>query len=269
MKRLLAFTALLALVACSDDDTKTTATTNPDAGGGNTAVDQSAVGAGSKFATYVILGDSISDKGGTGPFFYDLLGTDLQGKLGDVTIQKNSKGGAVSKGLLGQVQALPATLKGPVGVTVTIGGNDMQAAAINILSGKDDADRAAFKANLKAAYDELLKPGRFGEGVGVTVFYASIYDPTDGTGNFAEAKCPQPLGSFPKMPTTTFWDHWNGDYDGVMSAYGANAVKVDIRALFQGHGLATADTWFVADCIHPNTAGHAALDKKFFSVMEP
>jgi lysophospholipase L1-like esterase len=272
MKRALLFSLLVLATACSSTTvTPAVPSDGADAGDGDQGPANAAeqVGPGAPFATYVILGDSISDKGGDGPFFYDLLGQDLKSKLGDVTIEKHSKEGSVSKNLLAQVQSIPSTLKGPVAVSVTIGGNDMQYAAIDILGGKDATDRETFKQNLAAAYDELMKEDRFGAGVKVTVFYASIYDPTDGQGNFAEAKCPDYLAAIPKTPTTTFWDNWNADYDGVMAKYGAAAVKVDIRAKFHGHGVGTAGSWFADDCIHPNTPGHEAIRELFFSKMEP
>jgi lysophospholipase L1-like esterase len=269
MKYAFVFVAAAGLIAgCSSSSASSSS--SPDAGpnAGPTETAQQ-VGAGTKFATYVILGDSISDRGGEGPFFYDLLGDDLKGKLGNVIIEKHSKAGAVSKQLLGQVKTIPTTLTGPVAVSVTIGGNDMQVASLDILQGKDDKERADFKANLTAAYDALLADGAFGAGVKVTLFHSTIYDPTDGKGNFAEAGCPGYLAAIPKTPTATFWDNWNKDAAEVLAKYGDAVVIVDTRAKFQGHGVGTAGTWFFDDCIHPNKDGHEALRELFLSSMEP
>ena len=145
--------------------------------GSDASVDEEQkAGPGAAFKSYVILGDSISDRGGSGPFFYDLLADDLKGKLGDVEVVKNSKSGAVSVQLPVQAKGLPETLRGPVAVSVTIGGNDMQRSALEILNGKDEKPRTAFAENLVKAYDELTREGRFGAGVKVTVFHATIYD---------------------------------------------------------------------------------------------
>src|SRR5258708_1268090 len=82
------------------------------------------------FGTYIELGDSISDRGGEGPFFYDLLfqnddtaypawkGLDLKPKLAVQMHVHGAVGGAQSKDVPGQVTALPATLPGPVLVTI-------------------------------------------------------------------------------------------------------------------------------------------------------
>ena len=228
--------------------------------------------AGAPFKSYVILGDSISDRGGTGPFFYDLLADDLKTKLGDITVAKHSKAGARSSGLPDQVKSVPSELPGPVAVSVTIGGNDMQAAALEILNGTDAEARAAFQANLTAAYDELTKEGRFGAGVKVTIFHSTMYDPTDGEGNFGEAGCPGYLAAIPKQPTAAFWDNWNNAAAEVIAKYGLAVVTVDTRGKFQGHGVGKpkdGTSWFVEDCIHPNTYGHEELRKLFFGAIAP
>lgn len=267
MKRLLASLAPFAValvVACSDSAAPNGTTADVDAG---TPTQQ--VGPGAPFATYVIIGDSISDRGGDGPYFYDLVDEDLKAKLGDVRVEKASKAGAISPDLPGQVTSLPAELPGPVAVSVTVGGNDMQLAAINILTGNDATDRAAYTKNVTTAYDELLTDGRFGPGVKVTIFHSTIYDPTDGEGNFKEAGCPGYLAAIPKQPTTAFWDAWNADAATALAKYGPAVVTVRTRETFQGHGVGKPDTWFNKDCIHPNKAGHQALRELFFASMQP
>src|SRR6185436_6857438 len=127
------------------------------------------------------------------PFFYDLLaanddgvypewkGKDLKSRYGEaLQVVHNAKGGAVSGDLPAQVAKLPASLPGPVVVTITIGGNDMQVNIVNILQGKDQPQRDKFRANLGKALTELTMPDRFGPGVEVHVFEADIYDPSDG-----------------------------------------------------------------------------------------
>lgn len=272
----LSLASLLVLAGCSDDSPKASGSSSgapvPTIDAGSDSGSGQQVGPGAPFASYVILGDSISDRGGSGPFFYDLLADDLKAKLGDVTVAKHSRAGAVSKELPGQATSVPATLPGPVAVTVTIGGNDMQRAVVDILQNRDEEARDAFKANLTAAYDDLLRDGRFGEGVKVTIFHATIYDPTDGEGNFAEAGCPGYLGAIPKQSTAPFWDEWNEAAAEAVAKYGPAVVPVDIRSKFQGHGvgkLEAGTSWFAPDCIHPNTTGHDELRKIFFAAIAP
>src|SRR5437868_24101 len=139
-------TAALSMAACSDG----TSTTD----GGLDAADAPVA---PHYATYVILGDSISAGGGEGPFFYDLLvanddatypawhGKDLQTRygIGAANVVKVSKGGAVSGNLAGQLAAVPHDLPGPVLVTITIGGNNMTASFVDILQGQDAKDISA------------------------------------------------------------------------------------------------------------------------------
>ncbi len=273
MKRAFSLFALLVLAACSSSSPSTSAEGTSSSSGGSAAEDGGAPAASDTgFKTYVILGDSISDRGGTGPFFYDLLGDDLKTKLGGIEVVKNSKSGATSKGLPSQVSTLPAELAGPIAVSVTIGGNDMQLAALDILNGNDGPARKGFTDNLTKAYDELTRDGRFGAGVKVTIFHATIYDPTDGEGNFGEAGCPGYLAAIPKQPTRTFWDNWNKAAADVVAKYGDAVVTVDMRTKFEGHGvgkLKDGTSWFAPDCIHPNTTGHDEIHKLFLAAIAP
>ncbi len=226
------------------------------------------------FKTYVILGDSISDKGGSGPFFYDLLqknddakypdwkGKDFASRYG-TAVQKVSKGGAVSANLVGQIGALPATLAGPVVASITIGGNDMRAAITHILSGNDQADRDEFRANVAAALAKLTEPGRFGAGVEVWVYQADIYDPTDGTGTFPG--CPPPLGIVSAKNADQIWASWNQIVTEEVAKI-PHGIVPKLHDTFRGHGVVTSGTtrWFAPDCIHPNTDGHAQLRALFW-----
>ncbi|MEO7095377.1 MAG: SGNH/GDSL hydrolase family protein [Polyangiales bacterium] len=228
------------------------------------------------FKTYVVLGDSISANGGEGPYFDSLLmknddtkwpdykGQDLTTKYGAIKLEKHSKGGSTAVNLDSQVAALPKTLEGPVLVTITIGGNDVQAALPTVLGGgSDDAKRTQFQGYIQTALDELTAPGRFGEGVQVRVILANIYDPSDGTGNFTFAtgtKCGGALGFWPAgKETKSILDKWE-DAMAVEAVKHPEVVYADLRARFDGHGVpSTTETWFVKDCIHPNSAGHTQV----------
>jgi lysophospholipase L1-like esterase len=255
----------------------TTSTTGTGSGGG-TSTGAGGGGPSVAYKTYVTLGDSISDKGGQPPFFYDVLfsnddatypewmGKDLKTKYG-LKFVPGAKAGAVSGDLLGQVMKLPAALEGPVAVTITIGGNDMQAHILDILNNNDQKDRDAFRANLAAALDELTKPDRFGKGVEVHVFEADIYDPTDGKGDFSKEGCPAPLSFVPVTPTDGFFMNWNAVASDEVPKHGMSAIE-PLHMTFVGHGLNNkADGWFFADCIHPNKKGHNAIRSMFWTAI--
>lgn len=239
---------------------------------------------GTMYATYVILGDSISDGGGQAPFYYRLLeqnddtlypayaGRDLRTRFGaNLVTAKRSVGGSRAPDLVDQVHDLPATLAGPVLVVVTIGGNDVQAALPALLvSGDDSAQRAAFGASLDTALGELTTADRFGAGVVAHVLLTNIYDPSDGTGDFTYngSKCPGALALYPANdPTREKLDPW----ETVMSTSVGKVTGVDLldlRGTFEGHGVNKgADTWFVGDCIHPNAQGHEHLRELFWDAI--
>jgi lysophospholipase L1-like esterase len=275
LRRLLA-ASLLAVAACSSASTGGAPTDGtPDTGAPSTSS--------LAFQTYVVLGDSISDGGGQGPFFYDLLnhnddatwpdahGKDLQTRYPGIQVVKASKAGATANGLASQAQGLSTSLAGPVLVTITIGGNDVTAAMGKLLIGSSDAqDRATFASELDAALQELTKPDRFGAGVEATVLLANIYDPSDGTGNFTYqgSKCQGALGLWPATrPTTPLLTPW----EQVMTDTATKYPRVTVLGLherFDGHGVAAHPTWFFSDCIHPNSAGHDQVRGLFWDAIE-
>ncbi|MBI2389153.1 MAG: SGNH/GDSL hydrolase family protein [Deltaproteobacteria bacterium] len=236
------------------------------------------------FRTHVILGDSISDRGGAGPFYYDLLdknddakwpdgaGKDLATLYGpDLAIVKASRAGARAQNLGGQVNTITGPLAGPVLVTMTIGGNDVQAALGKMLTGGDvTAERESFREFLDEAIGMLKQPDRFGPGVEVVVYVANVYDPSDGTGNFkfaSGARCGGALGFYPAgQPTAPQLDPFEQIYLDVAAKYDDVHV-LDLRAKFNGHGVPAADTWFVSDCLHPNAPGHDALRDLFWEAI--
>lgn len=230
-----------------------------------------------QFGTYIELGDSISDKGGNGPFFYDLFfqnddaaypawaGMDLKTKFGVQQHVHGSKAGAESIDMPGQVDKLPTSLPGPVLVSITIGGNDVQSNAADIVQGKDGPARDKFRARFQQFLGKLKEPGRFGAGVEVYVLEADIYDPSDGQGNFAEAKCPGILAIFPKQPTDGFIKNWN---DIVVEEVSKAGIVLPAHDTFYGHGISNkTDGWYNADCIHPNKRGHHEMRRLFWKTL--
>ncbi len=275
-----AFVATIALTACSSSDSAAPAGAAGSGGTGGT-------GGVEPIGSLVILGDSISDRGteadqtpvaelwyslveqNDDTKFADWKGKDLKTLYPNIKIVHAAKGGSVGTDLVSQAKGLPASLPGPVYVTVTIGGNDVKAAFINILQAKDQADRDAFKKELDDTFDELTKAGRFGTDVKVRIIDANIYDPSDGTGNFAQAHCPAPLSLFPPdTATDPLIKPWNDIVSAEVAKYGVRPTVIDIHALFKGHGVnAGADDWFVGDCNHPNPAGDSALRDAFWGAI--
>lgn len=288
---LLSAIVLSALACSSDSDDGGAATTGAGGAAGSGTAGSGTAGSGTAgsgtagtqsgtlpdtFATYIELGDSISDKGGGAPFFYDLLfenddtqyptwaGKDLKTRFKVQQHVHGSKAGATSQNMKAQVDALPASLPGPVFVSVTIGGNDMQKYALDILQGKDEADKMTFRANLGKYLDALTAPNRFGEGVQVYVFAADIYDPSDGKGDFKNY-CGGILGAYPVTPTDGFWTAWNAIVTEETTARGAKVLP--LHDTFMGHGISflkDGSSWFVSDCIHPSKTGHHELRKLFW-----
>ena len=252
--------------------------------------------------TLVVVGDSISDVGGSGgpddqkPFYRTLLaknddslypawkGLDLATCWGldpNANVVKASVGGAVvteggSSGasvLLEQVKGLPATLEGPVLVVGTIGGNDVMAGFIDFLANntaKQQQDVADFVKGWDDAMDELTRPDRFGSGVKVDVLITNIYDPSGGTGDFTytpESKsCPGALALWPKTQSTDpALKPWN---DALVTEAGKypEVHLLELHGAFLGHQVDTtaADNWFHDDCIHPNAMGHEHLRELFW-----
>lgn len=277
MRKHFAWLAALLFVACSGssatDPTSSSSGSGSSSGGSSGSLDGGGGGDSSvpsgPYKSYVTLGDSISDRGGVAPFFYDLLaanddatwpdygGKDFKSVYGaDFKVYKHAVSGSVSSGLLKQIEGIPEGVVPPVVVTLTIGGNDLRAAILRVLQGQDGPDRDAFRANLTAAFAALKK-----KLPGARVFQATIYDPSDGTGDFS--RCGQPLSLIPKQDTKPFFAAWNKVATEVAAAEGV--TMVDAYTAFNGHGVVpTAENWFAADCIHPSRIGHNEMRKLFF-----
>ena len=170
-----------------------------------------------------------------------------------------------------QVKDIPSDLAGPVLVIGTIGGNDVQAALPQVVLGADVSKQLGqFSTSLDDAFAELTAPDRFGKGVKADVLITNVFDPSDGTGDFAFAdgtKCPGILALFPKgKATDPLLQPWNDAMTA--SSTKAGVVLLDLHATFHGHGVpAATGSWMHNDCIHPNTAGHDALRGLFWNAI--
>jgi len=212
----------------------------------------------------VILGDSISDRGGQSPFYYDLLRADLGAKFGAIAYRSAAQSGSKTSALASQIDSLPRALPGPVAVCVTSGGNDMKATLPQIVLGADGVARAQVASNVGAALDKLLAPGRFGAGVQVRVFEANVYDASDGRGDFGSHGCAFGQG-LPAFPTDAYFANWNGDIARAVTSRGQTAA--DLHGWFRGHGYAGAPSWYAADCTHPNALGHDQVRRMFYQAI--
>ncbi|MBK8255400.1 MAG: SGNH/GDSL hydrolase family protein [Polyangiaceae bacterium] len=244
-----------------------TGSTSTSGSGGSTSTSTTGTGAGGGSAlldvgSLVILGDSISDGGGDGPYYYNLLHTDLEAKYGALEYHHQAQSGSKTDALVMQINSLPSTLTGPVAVVITSGGNDMKAAIAQILGGIDESKRNEMRQNVKNALDLLGTPNHFGPGVDVHVFEGNIYDSSDGSGKYSDYGCKFPLSLFPAQPTDTYFTNWNTVIAEEVAAHGQTLV--DMHTYFYGHGFQSNPNWYVDDCIHPSTVGHSELRNLFY-----
>jgi lysophospholipase L1-like esterase len=199
---------------------------NPDGGSSNNGGANGITSA--KIGTYIPLGDSISDLGGTGPFFYDLLlknddttwpafqGHDLTTRFPGVMYDHRAIAGSITDTYLNgplvgptlksQIDLLGNNYPGDVLVTITIGGNDLNGHSLAAIGGTDGPARMEFQQHLADELAELTMPGRLGAGH-VYVVLANIYDFTDGQGDFATVLCgpPDNIGATQDDAVFTAW----------------------------------------------------------------
>jgi lysophospholipase L1-like esterase len=228
--------------------------------------------------TYIALGDSISDGGGTGPYFYDLLDADLEAKFPGVTFVHAAQQDAITDVysdnmpagaplLKSQIAGLGSSYTGDVVVTITIGGNDLNAHAIKAIGGMDATVRAEFGTHLDAELAELATPGRLGSGK-VYIVVANIYDFTDGQGDFATVKCALGANVSAASDQSVF-SGWNAV--AATSIANAGGTLYDMHASFDGHGYNNPDTtqvWYDRNsCIHPNALGHDAIRRSIYTIV--
>jgi lysophospholipase L1-like esterase len=254
-------------------------------GGGGTGTGGNAapiLPADAKVGTYIALGDSISDRGGTGPYFYDQLSADLTAKFPGLTFVHAAQQDAITDVfsdalpsgaplLKTQIDGLGTDYPGDVVVTITIGGNDLNAHSIAAISNTDDSLRAELDAHLAAELGELNTAGRLGSGK-VYIVLANIYDFTDGQGNFATVMCGPGVNISAKAASTGF-----GNWNTVLSTNveKAGGALYDMHADFMGHGYNNKDAtqvWYdaaggSANCILPNAAGHDEIRKSIYKIL--
>lgn len=279
-------TALPTLAHCSS----TNSSSAPAADGGTSDSAPDAAGPiAANFGTFIALGDSITDRGGEAPFYYDLVfknddaqypawkGKDLSTRYPGAQFVHGAVAGSItgpypdsaSKGLprlVDQVKKLGNAYAGDVLVVITIGGNDFSAHASDVVLGQDQAIRAQFAANLKAVLDELTTPARLGAGK-VVILEANIYDDTDGQGNWTKGGPSCPQFDTGKQVDTAAFATWNKIITDAIAEHSGNDALLDIHGVFAGHGFNGNDKWYAADCIHPNKRGHQELRREVWRMV--
>lgn len=236
----------------------------------------------------VFLGDSVTV--GTPPtriddWFRNILGRELPLRFGDdLEIVSCAEFGARTDDLLIGKREIEACF--PDGgdpkrtlVLFTIGGNDISAWAQDQLSleeARAAADQAA--TLLEEAVRWFHEPGRFPNGV--FVVYANPYEYTDATGDLESCELAATLGGLE--------GNWIAGAQAVIEfqeRFARLAVETGSDMVFAlehfcGHGYhhddpasqcylgPDAELWFDVTCIHPNTAGHAALADLFLAVID-
>jgi lysophospholipase L1-like esterase len=238
-----------------------------------------------QYGTYIPLGDSISDNGGTGPFFYDLLlknddtaypnykGHDLSTKYPGIMYEHHAIAGSITDSypdlagaptLKSQIDGLGHSYPGDVLITITIGGNDLNGHAFAAVNGTDATARMEFQQHLADELAALTAPGRLGSGK-VVIVLANIYDFTDGQGDFATVACGPPVNVMAARDQMVF-SSWNGVMAEELAK--VNGQLFDMHAAFMGHGYNATDVWYDrASCIHPNAKGHDAIRTNLWKIV--
>lgn len=235
----------------------------------------------------VFLGDSVTT--GTPPtraaeFYRERLGEMLKTRFGDdLEIADCSAFGARTDDFLigrGEVeQCFPegGDAKRTL-VIFTIGGNDIFAWAQDALSLDDALRESEIAAGLLGdTIAWFREAARFPNGV--YIVFANPYEYTDATGDLASCELAVRLG---------ITDNWISGADAVVhfqERFMEIAVEYQVDLVFSlehfcGHGYhrddptsqcyrgPDAELWFDFTCIHPNSAGHAALADLFIAVID-
>ena len=182
-------------------------------------------------AVYVALGDSISIDdytGVAGGGAASQLARKLGGEFVDLT-----RDGNTTHGVLADLVRAPAAADV---VTLTAGGNDL-------LGGE-------LPRGILRRLDQIA--ARI-EPLGARVIVNTVYDPSDGDNEIGRRELG--LSRLGAMELRRRFNALNGGIRKLAAARGF--VLADLERLFHGHGLASAEPWFV-NVIEPNLAGATA-----------
>lgn len=224
------------------------------------------------YELYVALGDSMSSDDYPGPglgaasllyknrdsLFPEFAGRDLLSLNPSTRLLHLARDGFTTEDVLEGLQLLQPC-RGPVLVTMSIGGNDSiqylnALTPTSIAMGEFTARLSRILGQLRRLYPDL------------TLRMANIYDPTDGTGRVQSGHDHFALG-LPMLGRV------NQILAQAASAHGGQVV--DVYTHFQGHGVRHADAtyehhhpedpsgWIMRD-IEPNPRGASELRRLFW-----
>jgi lysophospholipase L1-like esterase len=189
---------------------------------------------------YLALGDSISIDdytgvpGGGAP---SQLARKLAGELVDLTCDGNT-----TQGVLADLARAPAAADA---VTLTAGGNDLLGGAL---------PRAILRRLHGIA--QRIQP------LGARVVVNTVYDPSDGHNDVGRRE----LG-LSRLAAIELRRRLNAVNRGIAQlAHAHGFLLADLEELFRGHGVASAEPWFV-QVIEPNLAGATAIAARWCELM--
>jgi lysophospholipase L1-like esterase len=191
-------------------------------------------------AIYLALGDSISIddytgvRGGGAP-------SQLARKL-DLELVDLTRDGNTTRGVLADLAAAPAAADT---VTLTAGGNDL-------LGG--DLPRTILRRLQQIA--KRIQP------LGARVVINTIYDPSDGDNEVGRRELG--LSRLAAIELRRRLNALNGGIETLAREHGF--LLADLERLFHGHGVGSADTWFV-QVIEPNLTGATAIAKHWYELL--
>jgi len=237
----------------------------------------------------VFLGDSVTV--GTPPtteveFYRTRLLRQLEERFGPLASRSCAEFGARNDDLLLPprqqiLECFPATQDLTTLVVMTMGGNDMFAAAEDM---RDGASAEAIMADVARAGSHFRDAIAWFDDnaslfpAGVFVVFGTIYEFTDGEGDLGSCPGAQLLGFSGTIP------EMRDAYIAINEEYVSIAVDTQRDVIFMlmhfcGHGFHAGDpdnecyrgpdaeTWFDGTCLHPTSDGHRKIAEMFFDVV--
>lgn len=237
----------------------------------------------------VYLGDSITE--GTWPtleedFYRNQLTGMLEGAFGSMEVDRCSAFGARTDDLLKDphrqvLDCFPDVEPKTTLVVMTIGGNDMFAAAEEIREGGDADSINGLLDQTYADLSEALRwfddnPEHFPNGV--YVVFSNIYEYTDATGDMGSCPTAEVFGFSGQVPEMRDAYVWMNEQYMKLAVESERDMLFTLES-FCGHGFFNedptnecyrgpgAERWFDDTCIHPTPAGHLQMAKMFMDVV--
>jgi len=231
----------------------------------------------------LFLGDSVTK--GTPPtedwnFYSNLLAFELGQKHPNLQVKNCAEWGARTDDLIDTqlLTCAPDAQSVPTLIVITVGGNDMFAAAQKILNGEGIDKATAIVDRSIQRFEEAIHwmraeaPTRFP--AGLSIVFANVYEFTDATGDLSSCPSAELLGfngSVPEMKSA--YVHAAEQYMRI--AVETESDMIMLMENFCGHGFnagnpespcyrgPAANNWFDGTCIHPNPQGHQEIAQLF------